>query len=144
GDEYDTAFFDKGPKFLHYRPETAILTSIELDHVDIFASIDAVRDVFKKLVATIPATGLLVVCAGSADALAVAKHAACKVEQYMVIDDGNEPPPEVTWWAQNCEVGKSGRVGFDVFHRTAGRADRVEHFESLLVGRHNVENCVAA
>jgi UDP-N-acetylmuramate: L-alanyl-gamma-D-glutamyl-meso-diaminopimelate ligase len=144
GDEYDTAFFDKGPKFLHYRPETVILTSIELDHVDIFASFDAVRDVFKKLVAAIPSTGLLVVCAGSPDALAIAKHAACKVEQYMVIDDGNEPPPEVAWWAQHCEVGKSGRVGFDVFHRVSGRADRVEHFESLLVGRHNVENCVAA
>ncbi len=144
GDEYDTAFFDKGPKFVHYRPETAILTSVELDHVDIFASFDAVRDVFKKLIAALPASGLLVVCAGSADAVALAKQAACKVEQYAVIDDGNEPPPEVTWWAQNCEVGKSGRVGFDVFHRANGRADRVEHFESLLVGRHNVENCVAA
>jgi UDP-N-acetylmuramate: L-alanyl-gamma-D-glutamyl-meso-diaminopimelate ligase len=144
GDEYDTAFFDKGPKFLHYHAETAILTSVELDHVDIFASFDAVRDVFKKLVAAIPPTGLLVVCAGSADAVALAKQAACKVELYAVIDDGNEPPPEVTWWAQSCEVGKSGRVGFDVFHRVGGRGDRVEHFESLLVGRHNVENCVAA
>src|SRR5215831_4292841 len=98
GDEYDTAFFDKGPKFLHYRAETVILTSIELDHVDIFPSFDAVRDVFKKLVAALPGDGLLVVCADSPDALAVARHAACKVEQYAVIDDGNEPPPEITWW----------------------------------------------
>jgi len=144
GDEYDTAFFDKGPKFLHYRPETTILTSVELDHVDIFPSFDAVRDVFKKLISVLPSTGLLVVCASSADALAIAKHATCKVEPYMVIDDGNEPPPEVVWWAQSVEVGKSGRVGFDVFHRVNGRGDRVEHFESLLVGRHNVENCLAA
>ena len=144
GDEYDTAFFDKGPKFLHYQPQTAVLTSVELDHVDIFPSFDAVRDVFKKLVAALPSTGLLVVCADSPDALAVAKHAACRVEQYAVIDDGNEPPAEVAWWAQHAEVGKSGRVTFDLFHRVSGRGERVEHFESLLVGRHNVENCVAA
>jgi UDP-N-acetylmuramate: L-alanyl-gamma-D-glutamyl-meso-diaminopimelate ligase len=144
GDEYDTAFFDKGPKFLHYRPETAVLTSVELDHVDIFPSFDAVRDVFKKLVTAIPSSGLLVVCADSPDALLVAKHATCRVEQYAVIDDGNEPPPEVSWWAQHCEVAKSGRVTFDVFHRVSGRGERVEHFESLLVGRHNVANCVAA
>jgi UDP-N-acetylmuramate: L-alanyl-gamma-D-glutamyl-meso-diaminopimelate ligase len=144
GDEYDTAFFDKGPKFLHYRPQTAILTSVELDHVDIFPSFDAVRDVFKKLVAAIPSSGLLVVCADSPDALAVAKHATCRVEQYAVLDDGNEPPAEIAWWAQHCEVGKSGRVTFDLFHRVSGRGERVEHFECLLIGRHNVENCVAA
>jgi UDP-N-acetylmuramate: L-alanyl-gamma-D-glutamyl-meso-diaminopimelate ligase len=144
GDEYDTAFFDKGPKFLHYRPEVVVLTSVELDHVDIFPSFDAVRDVFRKLVAAIPPSGLLVVCADDAEAMAVARHATCRVEPYAVIDDGSEPPPEVAWWAQHAEVGKSGRVAFDVFHRVAGRADRVEHFEALLVGRHNVANCVAA
>jgi UDP-N-acetylmuramate: L-alanyl-gamma-D-glutamyl-meso-diaminopimelate ligase len=144
GDEYDTAFFDKGPKFLHYRPQTAVLTSVELDHVDIFPSFDAVRDVFRKLVAAIPPSGVLVVCADNPEAVAIARHAACRVEQYAVIDDGNEPPPEVAWWAQHAEVGKSGRVAFDVFHRVAGRGERLEHFEGLLVGRHNVANCVAA
>jgi UDP-N-acetylmuramate: L-alanyl-gamma-D-glutamyl-meso-diaminopimelate ligase len=156
GDEYDTAFFDKGPKFLHYRPRSVILTSVELDHVDIFPSFDAVRDVFKKLVTVIPDTGLLVVCADAPDALQVARHAACRVEQYTVLDDGAEPPPGVTWWAQRCVVNKSGRVEFDVYRRLAGASgsgtgtgtsehiERVEHFESLLVGRHNVANCVAA
>jgi UDP-N-acetylmuramate: L-alanyl-gamma-D-glutamyl-meso-diaminopimelate ligase len=146
GDEYDTAFFDKGPKFLHYRPETAVLTSVELDHVDIFPSFDAVRDVFKKLVSAIPSTGLLVVCADSPDALALARQASCRVEPYVVVDDGSEPPPEIAWWAQHCEVGKSGRVTFDVVRRPreTGRGEHVGHFESLLVGRHNVANCVAA
>jgi UDP-N-acetylmuramate: L-alanyl-gamma-D-glutamyl-meso-diaminopimelate ligase len=147
GDEYDTAFFDKGPKFLHYRPQTCVLTSVELDHVDIFPSFDAVRDVFKRLAQVIAPTGLLIVCADSADALVAAKHASCRIEQYAVLDDGHEPSGDVTWWAQNLEVNKSGRVEFDVFHRVAGRGqqgERVEHFESLLIGRHNVANCVAA
>jgi UDP-N-acetylmuramate: L-alanyl-gamma-D-glutamyl-meso-diaminopimelate ligase len=150
GDEYDTAFFDKGPKFLHYRPRTVILTSVELDHVDIFPSFDAVRDVFKKLTTVIPSDGLLVVCAESSDALEVAKLATCKVEQYCVLADGADgvPPPGVTWWASNLEVGKSGRVSFDVFHATGGSgsgpSERFERFDTLLVGRHNVANCVAA
>jgi len=147
GDEYDTAFFDKGPKFLHYRPETVVLTSVELDHVDIFPSFDAVKEVFKKLVTAIPSTGLLVVCGDSPDAVAVAQHATCRVERYAVVEDGQEPPAAVTWWAQGSEVAKSGRAEFDVFHRIAGHAEggeRVEHFESLLVGRHNVENSLAA
>jgi UDP-N-acetylmuramate: L-alanyl-gamma-D-glutamyl-meso-diaminopimelate ligase len=150
GDEYDTAFFDKGPKFAHYRPRTTILTSVELDHVDIFPSFDAVRDTFKKLVTLIPKEGLLVVCAESPDARALAKHAACTVEQYCVIGgDGSDlfevdtdggMPAGVAWWAKSLEVGKSGRVSFDVFHN----GERYERFESLLIGRHNVLNCVAA
>jgi UDP-N-acetylmuramate: L-alanyl-gamma-D-glutamyl-meso-diaminopimelate ligase len=116
GDEYDTAFFDKGPKFAHYRPRTAILTSVELDHVDIFPSFDAVRDVFKKLVTLIPDDG------------------------YAVVEEGAEIENDVHWWAENLEVGKSGRVSFDVFHK----GERFERFETLLVGRHNVLNCLAA
>ena len=151
GDEYDTAFFDKGPKFLHYRPRTVILTSVELDHVDIFPSFEAVRETFKKLVAKIPSDGLLVVAADSPDALAIAKGATCKVEPYIVLGptepggtfDGESdagPPSSVTWWADNLEVAKSGRVSFDV-HR---HSEKLERFETLLVGRHNVANCVAA
>jgi UDP-N-acetylmuramate: L-alanyl-gamma-D-glutamyl-meso-diaminopimelate ligase len=157
GDEYDTAFFDKGPKFAHYRPHTAVLTSIELDHVDIFPSFDAVRDVFKKLAALLPEAGLLVVSSESRDAVAVAKHAACRVETYAVLEANGDsiaprraqqaeaieqaPPDEATWYADKLEViAKSGRVAFDVFYQ----GERLERFESLLVGRHNVANCVAA
>jgi UDP-N-acetylmuramate: L-alanyl-gamma-D-glutamyl-meso-diaminopimelate ligase len=140
GDEYDTAFFDKGPKFLHYRARSAVLTSVELDHVDIFPSFDAVASVFKKLVAALPADGLLVVCSESPEVMAIAKHAACKVETYRVIDDDGAPPPGTNWWAQHLEIAKSGRATFDVFHDR----ERVERFETLLVGRHNVQNVVAA
>jgi UDP-N-acetylmuramate: L-alanyl-gamma-D-glutamyl-meso-diaminopimelate ligase len=150
GDEYDTAFFDKGPKFLHYKPKTLILTSVELDHVDIFPSIDAVRDVFKRLVLMMPEDGLLIVCAESPDAVSVSKHAKCRVERYCVIDrDNSTGGPEdtetailanVSWWAQHVEVGKNGRASFDVYHQ----GERIERFETLLVGRHNIDNCVAA
>ena len=139
GDEYDTAFFDKGSKFLHYRPRTAVLTSIELDHVDIFESFDAVREAFRRFVALLPADGLLVVCRDSAEAVALAKAASCRVETYGVVDDG-EPPPDLTWRAERLEYLKSGRVAFDVI----GRGEHVGRFETLLVGRHNVSNVVSA
>ncbi len=79
GDEYDTAFFDKGSKFLHYAPKTAILTSIELDHIDIFDSLDQIKDAFRKFVALIPADGLLVVSADSPHAMEIAATATCRV-----------------------------------------------------------------
>ena len=71
GDEYDTAFFDKGSKFLHYQPRTALLTSVEFDHADIFRDEEAVRAAFRKFVALIPEDGLLVACAASHGARAL-------------------------------------------------------------------------
>jgi len=145
GDEYDTAYFDKESKFLHYHPNTAVITSIELDHVDIFPSFEAVRAAFRKLVALMPPDGLLVISAESADAVAIASTAACKVERYAVLDDGPDGPADgapagVMWWARGQEQLKSGRVAFDVFRGS----ERIDRFETLLVGRHNVGNCLAA
>jgi len=82
GDEYDTAFFDKKSKFLHYRPKLVILTSVEFDHADIFADEAAVKAAFREFVSLIPADGHLVVCAASPGALEVAKVARCKVITY--------------------------------------------------------------
>ncbi len=140
GDEYDTAYFDKGSKFLHYRPRTAILTSVELDHVDIFASFEAVKEAFKKFVVLLPEDGLLVVCHESADALAVAGAARCRQQTYAVVDNGGEAPAGVTWTAHHLEYGKSGRVSFEV----VGHGEARGRFETLLTGRHNVGNVLAA
>ncbi len=60
GDEYDTAFFDKKSKFLHYRPKFALLTGVEFDHADIFPDLESIYETFKEFVATIPETGTLV------------------------------------------------------------------------------------
>src|SRR3569833_188495 len=60
GDEYDTAFFDKGPKFWHYFPDSVILTSVEFDHADIYRDLDAVKYAFKRLVNLVPRRGKIV------------------------------------------------------------------------------------
>ena len=82
GDEYDTAFFDKGSKFLHYRPQIVLLTSVEFDHADIFRDEEAVRAAFRKLIALIPEDGLLVACAASPGAMEVARGARSQVVTY--------------------------------------------------------------
>ena len=66
GDEYDTAFFDKGPKFLHYFPDALILTHVEFDHADIYADLAAVKTAFKRLVNLVPGRGRIVAFDGSA------------------------------------------------------------------------------
>ncbi len=82
GDEYDTAFFDKGPKFPHYRPQMAILTSVEFDHADIFADFAAVRAVFSRLAVIIPPDGILVVNHDDAAAVEIASRAGGEVISY--------------------------------------------------------------
>ncbi len=82
GDEYDTAFFDKGPKFLHYFPDAAILTSVEFDHADIYADLSAVKTAFKRLVNLIPRRGRLVAYDGSDNVSECVTRAFCPVERY--------------------------------------------------------------
>jgi UDP-N-acetylmuramate: L-alanyl-gamma-D-glutamyl-meso-diaminopimelate ligase len=138
GDEYDSAFFDKGPKFLHYRPRTAILTSVELDHVDIYASLDAVCAAFAAFVALLPADGLLVVSAASREALEVAAGAAARIETYAV---GDRVVPGTTplWHAEVGEGTVPARTPFSV---TRG-GEFFGTFEVGLTGLHNVENALA-
>ena len=87
GDEYDTAFFDKGPKFLHYFPDAAILTHVEFDHADIYADLAAVKTAFKRMVNLIPRRGRLVAFDGSENVTECAAKAFCKVERYGFGED---------------------------------------------------------
>lgn len=82
GDEYDTAFFDKGPKFLHYFPDAAILTHVEFDHADIYADLTAVKTAFKRMVNLIPKRGRLVAFDGSENVTECCAKAFCGVERY--------------------------------------------------------------
>jgi UDP-N-acetylmuramate: L-alanyl-gamma-D-glutamyl-meso-diaminopimelate ligase len=82
GDEYDTAFFDKGPKFLHYSPWVAILTSIEFDHADIYRDLDHVIESFCKFIRLIPAEGLLIANGDDPIVMAESRRARCAVVSY--------------------------------------------------------------
>ncbi|OFZ15996.1 MAG: UDP-N-acetylmuramate:L-alanyl-gamma-D-glutamyl-meso-diaminopimelate ligase [Bdellovibrionales bacterium RBG_16_40_8] len=84
GDEYDTAFFDKVPKFIHYKPKSVILTSIEFDHADIYKDLDDVKKAFRMLIERIPADGLLIACAEDKNVMELAKEANCRVVTYGV------------------------------------------------------------
>lgn len=89
GDEYDTAFFDKGPKFLHYFPDAAILTHVEFDHADIYADFEAVKTSFKRLVNLLPQRGRLVAFDGSEAVSECCARAFCPVERYGFAPDSH-------------------------------------------------------
>jgi UDP-N-acetylmuramate: L-alanyl-gamma-D-glutamyl-meso-diaminopimelate ligase len=82
GDEYDTAFFDKGPKFLHYFPDAIILTSVEFDHADIYKDLDAVETAFKRLVNLIPRRGRIIAFDKGESIDRCLARAFCPVERY--------------------------------------------------------------
>jgi UDP-N-acetylmuramate: L-alanyl-gamma-D-glutamyl-meso-diaminopimelate ligase len=82
GDEYDTAFFDKVPKFIHYKPKYVILTSVEFDHADIYADLEAVKVSFRKLIDLIPADGILVANTDEPNVRELVQAAKCKVIKY--------------------------------------------------------------
>ncbi len=81
GDEYDTAFFDKRSKFLHYLPETLIINNVEFDHADIYDSLDAIKLSFRRLVNTVPSQGLVLVNADDAHAIDVTSKALAPVNE---------------------------------------------------------------
>jgi UDP-N-acetylmuramate: L-alanyl-gamma-D-glutamyl-meso-diaminopimelate ligase len=130
GDEYDTAFFDKKSKFLHYRPKLVVLTSVELDHVDIFADEGAVKAAFRELVSLIPSDGHLVVCAASPGALEVAKAAHCKVTTY------GRPGTDATWTFEITGRKLGGRSML----RLACEGKNMGGLDTGLAGIFNMEN----
>jgi len=84
GDEYNAAYFDRGPKFLHYAPETLILTSVEYDHADLYPNHESLLARYTELVEGIPETGHLAACGDSEDVRAVAARARCAVTLYGI------------------------------------------------------------
>ncbi len=139
GDEYDSAFFDKGSKFLHYSPNTAVMTSLEFDHADIFDSFEDIQATFRKFIELIPQTGLLVVSHAASAAMELAgSHAGCTVESYAIVED--DETSDATWVAKEITQLKNGRCSFSA-HRNG---QFFEQFETLMVGNHNIQNMLAA
>ena len=135
GDEYDTAYFDKGPKFLHYRPRIVLLTSIEFDHADIYRDLEHVRESFRRLVAILPEDGLLVACADYPDVVAVAKAARCPVVFYATKPGAFPKGNAAEAWTVR---GTGERGGMTTFRMRDGR--RSLDFRFPLPGIHNAAN----
>jgi UDP-N-acetylmuramate: L-alanyl-gamma-D-glutamyl-meso-diaminopimelate ligase len=131
GDEYDTAFFDKGPKFLHYRPRHVILTSVEFDHADIYRDLDHLKSAFARLIDIMPSDGSLVVCGDYPAATELALKARCQITTY-----GN--PGNGEWTVGNVEFHR-GRSLFDLCYRGKSEGRIV----AGVIGMHNVKNALA-
>jgi UDP-N-acetylmuramate: L-alanyl-gamma-D-glutamyl-meso-diaminopimelate ligase len=132
GDEYDTAFFDKGPKFLHYFPDSVILTSVEFDHADIYKDLDAVETSFKRLVNLVPRRGRIIAHDTGESVERCVNRAFCSVERYGV-------SPTATWRVANLRL-EPNRTTWNVLRDGQPWAE----FQFQLGGEYNVWNATAA
>lgn len=127
GDEYDTAFFDKRSKFLHYLPELVIINNIEFDHADIFESLDAIKRNFRQLINLVPGNGMIVVNADDPHALEVTRGSLAPL-----LEVGFNPSAAIRIEALGADSGGS-------------RFRLLNHdFQLPLYGRHNIHNAAMA
>ena len=131
GDEYDTAFFDKAPKFLHYLPRIAMVKNIEFDHADIYPDIEAIKLSFRRFANIVPGDGLLIAGVDSPAVEELLVDVRSRVATYG-LEKGN-------WRAEKLEVGDGG-TGFDVVLR----GEFWYRFRIPLPGEFNVRNALSA
>jgi UDP-N-acetylmuramate: L-alanyl-gamma-D-glutamyl-meso-diaminopimelate ligase len=130
GDEYDTAYFDKGPKFMHYRPRTVILNNVEFDHADIYRDIEAVKFAFSRLINLIPSKGNLIAGWDSELARELAPGGFCPVQSFGMAD-------EAGWRARDIDyAGELTSFSVSVDEKVFGR------YRTPLTGAFNVRNCL--
>jgi UDP-N-acetylmuramate: L-alanyl-gamma-D-glutamyl-meso-diaminopimelate ligase len=132
GDEYDTAYFDKVPKFVHYRPKTGIITSVEYDHADIYEDLDRIKREFSKFVALIPSDGLLVAYIDDPNVREVIQSASSPLETYGFSLNTN-------WTIKNV-FAENGRTAFTVFYH----GSEFGTLHTFLIGRHNLLNLLGS
>jgi UDP-N-acetylmuramate: L-alanyl-gamma-D-glutamyl-meso-diaminopimelate ligase len=136
GDEYETAFWDRGPKFFHYHPDDLIVTSLEFDHADIYADFETYELAFRRLVNLVPRSGRVVIWGDTNDSGPALRRAAskafCSVETYG-FSEGND------WMADHVSVD-GDNTKFRVQHKGKPFGD----FSLAATGRHNVLNSLAA
>jgi len=131
GDEYDTAFFDKGPKFLHYSPFASILTGIEFDHADIYRDLEHIKDSFRKFVNIIHPSGFLLAAFSDKNAKDILTNASCQVETYGFSSSAD-------WVIDNYKFLK-GKGYFTLLHHGV----KIANFHLPMIGRHNIENATS-
>jgi len=132
GDEYDTAFFDKGPKFMHFSPAMSVLTSVEFDHADIFRDLIHVRTAFGGFLSQLDSASLLFAFDTDENIRDLIKGARCRIEFYGSDDHS-------AWRLGNIRIKAPWSV-FDVLK--SGK--RFATFKTRLIGRHNLFNALAA
>jgi UDP-N-acetylmuramate: L-alanyl-gamma-D-glutamyl-meso-diaminopimelate ligase len=136
GDEYETAFWDRGPKFFHYHPDDLIITSLEYDHADIYPDFETYQLAFRRLVNLVPRSGRVVVWGDTADSGSALRRstekAFCPVETYG-FDATND------WVASEFTID-GDKMRFRVSHR----GKLLGEFAMAALGRHNVLNALAA
>jgi len=134
GDEYDTAFFDKTPKFLHYGARTLILTSVEFDHADIYRDLAQVKVAFRTCVAKLPADGTIIAAVDHPNVREVIADAPCRVVGY-----GIDAAGAAEWCVGSIAADATG-TSFDVVKGGSVVARALVP----LFGRINVENALGA
>ncbi len=135
GDEYDTAFFDKGPKFMHYLPEVAVVGNIEFDHADIYADLPAVKLAFKRLMNLVPANGRLVAGWDDANVREVVGSFGARLHTQL---ETFGTSPDAKWQARDVDF--SGELTrFKVFREGKEWGE----FAMPLIGEFNVRNCLS-
>ncbi|MGB8590499.1 MAG: UDP-N-acetylmuramate:L-alanyl-gamma-D-glutamyl-meso-diaminopimelate ligase [Candidatus Acidiferrales bacterium] len=132
GDEYETAYFDRGPKFLHYHPDELILTSLEFDHADIYPDLASIAKQFRLLVNLVPRRGRILVWGESEEVRKCTEKAFCPVETFGLSAD-------VDWFAGDI-LWEDNMTTF----RVAYRGNEVAQIRTPVVGRHNVLDALAA
>jgi UDP-N-acetylmuramate: L-alanyl-gamma-D-glutamyl-meso-diaminopimelate ligase len=132
GDEYDSAFFDKGPKFLHYHPDELIITSLEYDHADIYPDLASIELQFRRLVNLVPRRGRIVAWGESPQVRAVTAKAFCPVETFGLTADCDWYAGDILWQDDATEF------------RVAYRGSEVTRIRMPVAGRHNVLDALAA
>ncbi|MFZ0520446.1 MAG: UDP-N-acetylmuramate:L-alanyl-gamma-D-glutamyl-meso-diaminopimelate ligase [Candidatus Acidiferrales bacterium] len=132
GDEYETAFFDRGPKFLHYHPDELILTSLEYDHADIYPDLASIALQFRRLVNLVPRRGKVLIWGESPDLKEAVAKAFCPVESFGLT-------PECDWCAGDIQWHDDATE-----FRVAFRGRGVTKIRTPVAGKHNVLDALAA
>jgi UDP-N-acetylmuramate: L-alanyl-gamma-D-glutamyl-meso-diaminopimelate ligase len=137
-DEYDTAFFDKRAKFVHYRPRTAILNNLEYDHADIYPDVASIRRAFNQLLRTVPGTGRLIVNGEDAELAATLRMGCWTPRETFALANAGAAKGCVDWSARIAPGSAAGK--FEVL----SRGKTVAQVSWPLLGEHNVMNALAA
>jgi UDP-N-acetylmuramate: L-alanyl-gamma-D-glutamyl-meso-diaminopimelate ligase len=141
-DEYDTAYFDKGPKMWHYLPHTAVVANLEFDHADIFRDDIAYRFAFERFINLIPRNGQLVAGWESEAVRELAAKSLAPVHSFSLERPEAGRPGADThprWYADGIDYGPDGTL-FNLYHDGECLGD----FQTSMVGAFNIRNCLAA